>query len=391
MSALQNEIDKLNTLKESFSELSKKVLDTQAVLTELNHGKQELVSSIRFQGGYSSTDETLLELAQDVKKLVVKNTDYYSDFEFIDNWQPTSISAAIILAATKIKKVYIKGVISIDADSIFSGYINAERIHIPDCEYFKSFNPLPVNTSFDVLDLPNCTNLRIGLTQNSMSGYYSSIGQACASRLRNIYIYSDGNAGTALIGKSTSSILTFDLLESVNVERNHIFFLSHSNAIELHFPSLIEGHNVFNTTEVTKVVTMPKSIDSLDALKNEYNNYDWNSLERVVYGSVNTMQSNCFLASDANVPRLIDVAFTGHIKCSLNFSRWNPTFVLADADKTAEINANIRNNIVAHYEDRTGKSPHTFTVSQELRDAFTEETEAAFAAKNISISPAKSV
>lgn len=391
MSALQNEIRRLKTLQESFNELSSKVLNTEAVLTELNHGKQELVASIKFQGGNSSTDETLLELAQDVKNLVVKNTDYYSDFEFIDNWQPPSISAAIILAADKIKKVNIRDVTSVETDNIFYGYVNAERIHMPDCEYFESFNPLPLNTSFDVLDLPNCTNLRIGISQNSSQGYYSSIGQACASRLRNIYIYSDGNAGTALIRKSTSSILTFDLLESVNVERSYIYFLSNSNAIELHFPSLIQGHNVVQTTALTKVVTMPKSVDSLDALKNEYKNYDWSLLERVVYGSVNTMQSNCFLASDANVPRLIDVAFTGHIKCSLNFSRWNPTFVLADADKTAEINANIRNNIVAHYEDRTGKSPHTFTVSQELRDAFTEETEAAFAAKNISISPAKSV
>ena len=390
MSALQNEIDKLKTLQESFDELSSKVLDTQAVLTELNNGKQELVSSINFQGGSSSIDETLLELAQDVKNLVVKNTNYYSDFEFIDNWQPPSIAAAIILAPDKTKNVSIKGITSIETDNIFKGFIHAERIHLPDCVNFKSFTPLSNGVPFDVLDLPNCTNLNIGIPGNS-KGYFSSIGQECASRLRNIYIYADNNAGTSLIGKSTSDILTFDLLESVLVEREFVYFLKNPNASELHFPSLIVGHNVVQTTNFTRVITMPKSINSLDAINREYNVFNWDSLERVVYGSVTEMQSRCFLARDSNVPRLIDVAFTGHIKCSLDFNRWNPTYVLADTDKTAEINANIRNNIVAHYEDRTGKSPYTFTVSQALRDAFTEETEAAFAAKNISISPAKSV
>lgn len=69
MSALQNEIDKLNTLKESFSELSKKVLDTQAVLTELNHGKQEMVDALATKNIQSSTDKTLVEIASDVRSI----------------------------------------------------------------------------------------------------------------------------------------------------------------------------------------------------------------------------------------------------------------------------------------------------------------------------------
>lgn len=69
MSALQNEIDKLNTLKESFSELSKKVLDTQAVLTELNHGKQEMVDALAMKNVQSSTDKTLSAIADDVRSI----------------------------------------------------------------------------------------------------------------------------------------------------------------------------------------------------------------------------------------------------------------------------------------------------------------------------------
>lgn len=69
MSALQNEIDKLNTLKESFSELSKKVLDTQAVLTELNHGKQEMVDALATKNVQSSTDKTLSAIASDIRSI----------------------------------------------------------------------------------------------------------------------------------------------------------------------------------------------------------------------------------------------------------------------------------------------------------------------------------
>lgn len=69
MSALQNEIDRLNTLKESFSELSKKVLDTQAVLTELNNGKQEMVDALAMKNVQSSTDKTLSAIASDIRSI----------------------------------------------------------------------------------------------------------------------------------------------------------------------------------------------------------------------------------------------------------------------------------------------------------------------------------
>lgn len=68
--SLQNEIDKLKTLQESFNELSSKVLDTQAVLTELNHGKQEMVDALATKNVQSSTDKTLVEIASDVRSIM---------------------------------------------------------------------------------------------------------------------------------------------------------------------------------------------------------------------------------------------------------------------------------------------------------------------------------
>lgn len=67
--SLQNEIDKLKTLQESFNELSSKVLDTQAVLTELNHGKQEMVDALAMKDVQSSADKTLSAIADDVRSI----------------------------------------------------------------------------------------------------------------------------------------------------------------------------------------------------------------------------------------------------------------------------------------------------------------------------------
>ena len=67
--SLQNEIDKLKTLQESFNELSSKVLDTQAVLTELNHGKQEMVDALAKKNVQSSTDKTLSQIAGDIAQI----------------------------------------------------------------------------------------------------------------------------------------------------------------------------------------------------------------------------------------------------------------------------------------------------------------------------------
>ena len=59
----------MKTLKESYDELSRKVLDTQAVLTELNHGKQEMVDALATKNVQSSTDKTLVEIASDIRSI----------------------------------------------------------------------------------------------------------------------------------------------------------------------------------------------------------------------------------------------------------------------------------------------------------------------------------
>lgn len=66
---IEQQIEKLRTLQESFNELSSKVLDTQAVLTELNNGKKEMVDALATKNVQSSIDKTLSSIASDIRSI----------------------------------------------------------------------------------------------------------------------------------------------------------------------------------------------------------------------------------------------------------------------------------------------------------------------------------
>ena len=112
--------------------------------------------------------------------------------------------------------------------------------------------------------------------------------------------------------------------------------------------------------------------------------------------------STCF-ASD---PKLIDIIVGKAWSASRDLlSGWNPTealytdsvSLLTQEDITAGFTSNrekllynIREHIAANLPDRTDDTPLTITFSQTLRDAFDQETDDAFAAKNWDIAPARS-
>ena len=53
---------------------------------------------------------------------------------------------------------------------------------------------------------------------------------------------------------------------------------------------------------------------------------------------------------------------------------WNPSNVLADADKTAQLIDNIKNHILARVSDATGGTQLVFTVSTDMYNAIASET-----------------
>jgi hypothetical protein len=87
---------------------------------------------------------------------------------------------------------------------------------------------------------------------------------------------------------------------------------------------------------------------------------------------------------------LIDIE-VGEMETNMSYGWWNPTNVLADADKTTQLLQNIHNHIAAKVKDVKGLEPLTITFSQGIRDILLPETESLFASKNWNIAPAKTV
>lgn len=74
-----------------------------------------------------------------------------------------------------------------------------------------------------------------------------------------------------------------------------------------------------------------------------------------------------------NSPNLIDL-WCGEMTSNLRCGGWNPTNVLADAGKKAQLIENIKNHILARTSDRTGLSQFTFTVSTNMYNNIASET-----------------
>jgi hypothetical protein len=104
-------------------------------------------------------------------------------------------------------------------------------------------------------------------------------------------------------------------------------------------------------------------------------------LKRFAFGYVIT---NSYLTD------LIDVT-VGELETSIDFTKWTATNILADPDKTIQLQNNIHNHIAERVKDVTGESPLTITFEQGVRNILLPETEALFAAKNWNIAPTKTV
>lgn len=84
--------------------------------------------------------------------------------------------------------------------------------------------------------------------------------------------------------------------------------------------------------------------------------------------------------SNAPLTNLIDLE-VGELDTNMRIY-WNPTAVIADTAKLAQLNANIRDHIAAKVSDRTGMTALTFTVSTNLYNNLEQATKDAFSAKN---------
>lgn len=84
------------------------------------------------------------------------------------------------------------------------------------------------------------------------------------------------------------------------------------------------------------------------------------------YGGMN------IFARNANTANLADI-WVGELAQNLRLWGWNPTNVLADPDKKAQLIENIKNHILARVSDATGGTQLVFTVSTNMYNSIANE------------------
>lgn len=73
-------------------------------------------------------------------------------------------------------------------------------------------------------------------------------------------------------------------------------------------------------------------------------------------------------------PAALNDIIVGAVETNLNIGIWNPTAVLSDPDKKAQLVDNIKNHILARVSDATGGTQLVFTVSTNMYNAIASET-----------------
>jgi hypothetical protein len=428
--SLQNEIDKLKTLQESFNELSSKVLDTQAVLTELNHGKQEMVDAIKSKGGNSNADKPLAEIANDVR--AISNVDKtFNEVEYFMTLYGLSMSP-LQLIAKHFDSEYLTYVCYIvDADT----KINVQR------------SAYVMFTADGAIENPE-GEYTIQEWENRF-GYFIFAYKSSAVTWENYSAYFIGMYGvnTALDNRTLTKFRGIECDASVIDLGNSCFKGRTIEFINFHKSSVtISGINIFDSSSL-RSLTMPQvkkitsgaiwndslislaCLDGLEevsarALRGSVSKISLNGLRRLSTNGLNNMNnitelclpslesadgSLCvdsmtslerFIAPNAtnmngyaifgNCPKLIDIE-CGEISTSTSWDKWNPTSVLSNEEQIPILDKNLREHVAAKIKDLTGGTPQTFTFNKNVRNIMSEETENVFKAKNWNIAPAKSV
>lgn len=518
MSALQNEIDKLKTLKESYDELSRKVLDTQAVLTELNHGKQEMVDALAMKNIQSSTDKTLSAIASDIrsiaqspitidggemyeKQLFGAPTDKTNAYEQPDTpmWNLYQVMANLLSDGRFagyggiVLCEYGKGVRSqyFEGASLGGLYFTSEGKVVEAVEEYiwDDFGDGKANRWVAILNKEENVNVTFNTVENTPLSIHigRKVGlltlNATEGKVSEI-VCTDGNEYT-LLSKQTSAFGKNNILRGLGTISHRSFissnafaelsrlvlsingdiapeisnnvgflfidkaaapktiiiekvgkissFISCSGAQKTAFKYVgfpmgyrltgtlfhqfveglasspvmtiagikeLSGIIIYNKNTITNLYLQELIMPDLEVIESGgsiIRTYRGDNGQGGIYTALTRIcvpklkQANViFSVTRGGSNNLIDVE-VGAMETSFSVQYWEASSVLANADKTAQLNKNIRDHIAAKVTDRNGQEPLTITFHQLLRDALTEETEQAFTAKNWNIAPAKTV
>lgn len=439
----QLEIERLRTLQESYNELSSKVLDTQAVLTEISTGKEEIASVLTSKGVNVSADSSLKELANAIKRIENFNIQAVSvdGYELLHPIIPNILDifhshysdryphmqGGCVRAFTKINVLDYPSVL-ITPEGIIenpNGYYTLQPaeygaayswyILAYDREYIAG-QKLGVS-KFYSLGAYNCN---INYEQSSFDSISISIlaFENCtvncyANCFQNCSIHDLIFVNTDILGRDASEIwfnknafLSITIIKE-KIYRNGQYSSDYAKvgAYILNYPETtyieVNQFALAGYGGQVEFVNAPKlesivggritdgycgSVLYLPSLKSSGGDLvSTVNIKQVIipeYSTPNNLFNNI---ANKNV---IDIHSGKNFTANFSFANWKPSY-LSDAEKVIEMNKNLRDHMIVNMPDFTNDTPRTITFAQDVRNALETATEEAFAAKNWNISPVR--
>ena len=143
------------------------VSNNAALNIEVESAKVALVEAINGQGGDSTTQESLTELAQDVADLTVQQLDL-TGLKYTEGWTPRTVAEAVAYKNEYLEEVDDDNVIEIVSDNAFANCTGLKKVRLANCEritggttfYMNLVNGAgQVNRELEI-ELPICTEIR---------------------------------------------------------------------------------------------------------------------------------------------------------------------------------------------------------------------------------------
>lgn len=439
----QEKLNELRTLKKSYSDLADKVIPISDFAIEVQKGKEDISNSLNKKGVVISPQSSFRELANAIERIdnvniTANNIDGYKLFHptipnildiFHENYNDKypHMQGGIVRAFTQINVLDSPSAL-ITANGIVenpNGYYTLEPseygaayswyILAYDNEFIAG-QKLGV-TKFYSLGAYNCNitfeqssfaNIPIGILafENCTINCNESCFDSCS--IHDLLIVDSDILGRSADEKwfSNNALLTITITNE-NIYRNGLYAQNSgkAEAYILNYPEAtyietasfalaaygqwVEFANAPKLEEIKglritdgyrgSVLYLPSLKTTSGDLISTVN------IKQVIIPEYST--PNNLFSTTAN-KNLIDIHSGKNFTANFSFANWKPSY-LSDATKVIEMNANLRDHMIANMPDFTNNTPRTITFAQDVRNALEEATEQAFAAKNWNIAPTR--
>lgn len=429
-------------------EVQNKLTPLEAVLTELNNGKQEMVDALAMKNVQSSTDKTLSAIASDIrsiaqlpitidggemyeKQLFGAPTDKTNAYEQPDSpmWNLYKVMADLKNDGrfTEYNGILLAEFQKWSESIVLSGAGSSGAYYTSDGAFYEidkgAGDPHIWNDADDgkinrwVAYLFANVGSDFNIITESLSPLSIHIGRTVGA----LYVSGVSLIENIVVGdEDTLEKLNFTGISSsgwgtkINLKVNEldgVEFLSHASTkiANIDCKTIPNRPFLYGCPEVLRIKGMKnyagganrslitnnsscKCIILEDAEELHHISQDSQpTLEIIKAPSLKKSGTDYFgKLMTGSFKNLIDIE-VGEMETDLMLDNWASTDVLADATKVLQLDKNIREHIAQKVQDRTDLAPLTVTLSQGIRNILTEETEQAFTAKNWNIAPAKSV